>query len=405
MFTFKKNICAVLFITIALSLAACSASYGKSANGPKGTDAVHTNGVEGRTDPTNTTLSIDAQQIDSQKESTNASLPPETGKANSAETTDSTNTTQPTDVAQTGSHKEPTNTTLPVETAHKHEYHSSVVLPTCTAGGYTDYTCSTCGDSYTGNKTNASGHIWGSWETTKEPTIAAEGAEKHTCKKCGKIEFRSIDKLPTPTYETFTGSIGVYNAHNLPYTDWNGDTAQAAFIEVYTVEKSDSVLDALATEFEKAYRFAPSLGDKYRCTSVCEKVGTYMVDGYSEPQTIYHYTITDKTYIYITNDMYKVYVQQCDDGSVWVGYCIYATMDTVDTEQNKPEVRALDQEMYDTFEEIIGVSQNEMDAYKEVLELKVGYISVAGTVRSVHADGLVDVLYIYCKGFSVDKTS
>ncbi len=281
-----------------------------------------------------------------------------------------------------------------------HNYNKKVTAPSCTEKGYTTYTCSVCGNSYTDNKTNATGHSWNGWKVTKEPTATAEGAEQRTCKTCGTTESRSIDKLPEPVYETVSGTINSYNAHNLAYKDWKGDTEQAAFIEVYSLTKAEKVLEDLAAEFEKVYGFAPSLGDKYRCTSSCEKVGTYIVNGYSEPQTVYHYSITDKTYIYITNPMYEVYVQEADDGSVWVGYCIYATMDTVGTERNKPEVRKLDQEMYATFENLIGLSRSEMNAHKEDLELKIGYISEAGTVRSAHSDGLVDVLFIYCRGFS-----
>lgn len=328
----------------------------------------------------------------------------------------------------------PKTETVPTETVHVHSYSSKVTAPSCTVGGYTTftcdcedtytvnhtdavghnysekvtsatctemgyttYTCSACGNSYTGNKTNATGHNWGSWTVTKESTTTAEGQEQRICKTCDKTESRSIEKL---TYESFTGSIGTYNAHNLAYTDWKGDTEQAAFIEVYTIGNSDKALNDLAAQFEKVYGFAPSLGDKYRCTTSCNKLGTYMVEGYSEPQTVYHYSITDKTYIYITNEMYKVYVQQCADGSVWVGYCIYGTMDTLGTERNKTKVKALDKEMYATFEELIGLSRSEMNAYKEQLELKIGYISEAGTVRSAHSDAPVQVLYIYCRGFA-----
>lgn len=289
-----------------------------------------------------------------------------------------------------------------------HSYREKVSAPTCVGTGYTTYTCSVCGGSYTGNETNATGHSWGSWKITKEPTTTTEGTEQRTCKTCGKTDTRTIDKLPEetePAYETFTGKIGRYNAHNQAYTDWKGDTEQAAYIEIYTVEKNDEVLNDLAAEFEKVYGFAPSLGDKYRCTSVCEKVGTYMVDGYSEPQSVYHYSITDKTYIYITNQMYAVYTQQCADGSVWVGYCVYATMDTIGEERSKAEVQALDQEMYATFEELIGLSRSEMSTYKEELELKIGYISETGTVRSIHSDKPVQVLYIYCRGIPLDSNS
>ena len=278
-----------------------------------------------------------------------------------------------------------------------HSYSEKDTAATCTEMGYTTHTCSVCGNSYTGNKTNSTGHSWGSWTVTKEPSTTAEGKEQRICKTCDKTESRSIEKL---AYESFTGSIGKYNAHNLTYTDWKGDTEQAAFIEVYTIGKNDKALSDLAAQFEKVYGFTPSLGDKYRCTTSCNKLGTYMVEGYSEPQTVYHYTITDKTYIYITNEMYKVYVQQCADGSVWVGYCIYGTMDTLSIERNKANVKALDKEMYATFEELIGLSRGEMNAYKDQLELKIGYISEAGTVRSVHSDAPVQVLYIYCRGFA-----
>ncbi|MBQ7858297.1 MAG: hypothetical protein IJ351_06690, partial [Oscillospiraceae bacterium] len=41
-----------------------------------------------------------------------------------------------------------------------HSYSAVVTAPTCTDGGYTTYTCSLCGDSYTGNEVAASGHSY-----------------------------------------------------------------------------------------------------------------------------------------------------------------------------------------------------------------------------------------------------
>ena len=44
------------------------------------------------------------------------------------------------------------------DTSCTHNYKASVTAPSCTKGGYTTYTCSLCGDSYTGNEVSATGH-------------------------------------------------------------------------------------------------------------------------------------------------------------------------------------------------------------------------------------------------------
>ena len=44
------------------------------------------------------------------------------------------------------------------DTPCSHSYEASVTAPSCTKGGYTTYTCSLCGDSYTGNEVAPTGH-------------------------------------------------------------------------------------------------------------------------------------------------------------------------------------------------------------------------------------------------------
>ncbi len=61
-------------------------------------------------------------------------------------TTETTVTTTATTTATTTT----TTTTLPTTTAHKHSYSKKVIAPTCTAKGYTVFTCS-CGHSYKDN--------------------------------------------------------------------------------------------------------------------------------------------------------------------------------------------------------------------------------------------------------------
>ena len=46
----------------------------------------------------------------------------------------------------------------PTIAALGHSYNSVVTAPSCTTGGFTTYTCSRCGDSYTGDETSALGH-------------------------------------------------------------------------------------------------------------------------------------------------------------------------------------------------------------------------------------------------------
>ncbi|MGM9651263.1 MAG: hypothetical protein ACI3VX_04910, partial [Faecousia sp.] len=49
---------------------------------------------------------------------------------------------------------------IPTVAALGHSYEAVVTDPTCTAGGYTTYTCSVCGDSYVADETDALGHSY-----------------------------------------------------------------------------------------------------------------------------------------------------------------------------------------------------------------------------------------------------
>lgn len=73
----------------------------------------------------------------------------------------------------------------------EHKYETKTVAPTCTEKGYTQYTCSKCGKSYTSDYTNATGHKFGSW-TTKAATCTANGSKTRSCANCGKVETETI---------------------------------------------------------------------------------------------------------------------------------------------------------------------------------------------------------------------
>ncbi len=84
--------------------------------------------------------------------------------------------------------------TEPTEPLHTHSYTETVTAPTCTGNGYTTYTCA-CGESYTGNEVPATGHSWGEWSTTKDPTETEEGKAERSCGNCRELEFKSLAVL------------------------------------------------------------------------------------------------------------------------------------------------------------------------------------------------------------------
>ena len=94
--------------------------------------------------------------------------------------------------------------TVPPDTkpSHSHNYQKTdSVAATCTEDGYTIYECS-CGSSYTDDYASATGHSWGEWTTTREPTSSAEGEKSRVCSVCGGTETSAIEKLPAEQIDT-----------------------------------------------------------------------------------------------------------------------------------------------------------------------------------------------------------
>ena len=104
-----------------------------------------------------------------------------------------------------------------------HSYTDQVTAPTCTAQGYTTHTCSVCGNSYTDAFVNATGHIWDEGEVTVEPTADANGVTTYTCTVCQATRTESIPALghtfvaDTPVAPTCTAQgYTVYRCENCP---------------------------------------------------------------------------------------------------------------------------------------------------------------------------------------------
>ena len=77
---------------------------------------------------------------------------------------------------------------------HTHSYTVSVIAPSCSSGGCTEYICD-CGDSYRTDETAALAHIWGPWTVVKAATTQKEGLQERTCQNCDAIEQKKTDKI------------------------------------------------------------------------------------------------------------------------------------------------------------------------------------------------------------------
>ena len=72
-------------------------------------------------------------------------------------------------------------------------YKTKVTKPTCTAQGYTTYTCSCCGYSYKADKVKAKGHSFGDWTVVAAATCTENGEEQRKCKNCDHSENRTVE--------------------------------------------------------------------------------------------------------------------------------------------------------------------------------------------------------------------
>ncbi|MBR4032823.1 MAG: leucine-rich repeat domain-containing protein [Clostridia bacterium] len=78
------------------------------------------------------------------------------------------------------------------ETQHTHDYKSVITDATCTAQGYTTYTCSVCNYTYKSSIEMAKGHFYSDWVTIIAPTCETDGRAERNCATCGNREEREL---------------------------------------------------------------------------------------------------------------------------------------------------------------------------------------------------------------------
>ena len=124
--------------------------------------------------------------------------------------------------------------------AKGHTYTSKVTAPTCTAQGYTTYTC-TCGNTYKDSYTNALGHSY-SYKATTNPSATATGVLTGTCSKCSGTTTVTLPKLNTTDYnysvKTAAGctsaGVGTYTWKTTTYGTFKFDVSISATGHSYT---------------------------------------------------------------------------------------------------------------------------------------------------------------------------
>ena len=89
-----------------------------------------------------------------------------------------------------------------------HNYNKAVTNPSCTAAGYTTYTCKNCGYSYVGDETPATPHTFTT--IVKDATCIENGYTTHTCNDCGYTytdnEIAAKGHIPgSPIQENISG--------------------------------------------------------------------------------------------------------------------------------------------------------------------------------------------------------
>jgi uncharacterized protein YkwD len=91
-----------------------------------------------------------------------------------------------------------------------HNHTGSNVAATCTAQGYTKYSCTRCSNTYNGNYTNALGHSYS--VTSNTASCGKNGTKTETCSRCGNQKTSTSQgtshTLKTETKAATCGSTG-----------------------------------------------------------------------------------------------------------------------------------------------------------------------------------------------------
>lgn len=143
-----------------------------------------------------------------------------------------------------------------------HHYTEVVTPPSCTAMGYTTYTCDDCGTSYTGDYTDKTEHHYHSVIT---PATCTElGFTTYTCTECGD-EYKSdyVDKKP----HNYNSVVTPATCTAMGFTAYTcadcGDSYAADYTDVLPHNYTKQVIEPTCTEQGYTVYTCPDCGKEY----------------------------------------------------------------------------------------------------------------------------------------------
>lgn len=175
-----------------------------------------------------------------------------------------------------------------------HSYSEEVISPTCTAMGYSIFTCD-CGESYVGNYTDMAEHDY--VETVTAPTCTEHGFSTFQCADCD-AEYTSnyTDKLDHKYSATVTPATCTTMGFTTYVCDDCGETYKADYTDILEHNYRKEVIEPTCKEHGYAVYTCPDCGKEF-------------IADYTDVKE-HHYTAT-VTPATCTSMGYTTYV--CDD--------------------------------------------------------------------------------------------
>ncbi len=143
-----------------------------------------------------------------------------------------------------------------------HSYSKNIVMPTCTAMGYTEYKCDNCDDSYIGDYTDKAEHDYK--KSVTAPSCTAMGYTTYTCKNCDD-EFISdyTEKKP----HNYKAEITKPTCTEFGFTTYTcadcGDTYVADYTDKTEHNYAKKVIPPTCTEHGYTVYTCPDCGKEY----------------------------------------------------------------------------------------------------------------------------------------------